>query len=160
MKRLRATFIVSPKLKNCCIYKHFKNNASSQNTYEDIVNALHQIRGFTRWKNLLLIFKLEQTNELIVIINLKKDYLLINIISNQYLLTEKWRADHKDLKLFALFPCFLDILNSSVVGGYINTINTTFPFWFLIKSNQLFQNIYLLVNIEKRLVTIKWTEKC
>ena len=92
MKSLRAAFIVSPKLKNCCIVKHFKNNASSQNTYEDIVNALHQIRGFTRFKG--LIFKLEQINGLIVIINLKKDYLILNIISNQYLLTEKWRADH------------------------------------------------------------------
>ena len=45
-------------------------------------------------KDLLLIFKLEQINGLIVIINLKKDYLILNIISNQYLLTEKWRADH------------------------------------------------------------------
>ena len=57
-------------------------------------------------KDLLLIFKLEQINGLIVIINLKKDYLILNIISNQYLLTEKWRVDHWDLKLVALFPCF------------------------------------------------------
>ena len=72
MKRLRATFIVSPKLKNCCIYKHFKNNALLKTHMRIELMLCIKLEVSHVSKDLLLIFKLEQINGLIVVIYLKK----------------------------------------------------------------------------------------